>query len=97
MSRYAIARSAVSDLDEIWLYIARQSSIDIAERVIESITSVFPLLATNPEMGRLRPNLGGRIRSFVVDDYRIYYRSARPSVRILQVKHAARDEQRSLR
>ena len=44
-------------------------------------------------MGRHRPNLGEAMRSFPVTNYRIYYRQdSRSRVRILHVKHAARDE-----
>jgi len=56
---------------------------------------VFPLLAANPAMGRHRPNLGEAMRSFPVTNYRIYYRQdRRGGLRILHVKHAARDERK---
>ncbi len=91
--RYIIAPSAVADLDEIWLYFAQKTNTEIAERVLDSITRVFPLLAASPNMGRHRPNLGEAMRSFPVTNYRIYYRQdSRSRVRILHVKHAARDE-----
>ena len=91
--RYIIAASAVADLDEIWLYFAQKTNTEIAERVLDSVTSVFPLLAASPKMGRHRPNLGEGMRSFPVANYRIYYRQdSRGRVRILHVKHAARDE-----
>jgi toxin ParE1/3/4 len=96
--RYIIARSAVADLDEIWLYLAQKSNTEIAERVLDSITSVFPLLAASPKMGRHRPNLGEGMRSFPVANYRIYYRQdSRGRVRILHIKHAARDENKLLK
>ena len=44
MSRYILARSAVGDLDEIWLYIAQNGGIEAAERAVNSITSAFPCL-----------------------------------------------------
>jgi toxin ParE1/3/4 len=91
MSRYTVSRSAVADLDEIWLYIAQKASVEAAERVINAITGVFALLAAHPGAGRHRPNLGEGIRSFPVNDYRVYYRQD-GRVRILHVRHAARDE-----
>jgi len=91
--RYTLAPSARVDLDEIWVYIAQKSSVEVAESVVDSITTVFPLLAANPGMGRHRPNLGEAMRSFPVSNYRIYYRQGkRGGLRILHVKHAARDE-----
>ena|SRR5258708_32856758 len=93
--RYVVAPSALADLDEIWVYIAQKASIEIAERVVETITHIFPLLASNPGMGRIRPNLGEGIRSIPALNYRIYYRQdSRGRIRILHVKHAARDERK---
>ncbi|HXP83854.1 MAG TPA: type II toxin-antitoxin system RelE/ParE family toxin [Bryobacteraceae bacterium] len=93
--RYAVAPSALADLDEIWLYVAQGANIEVAERVVESITGTFHLLAANPEMGRRRPNLGDGMRSFPVTNYRVYYRQdSRGRIRILHIKHAARDEKR---
>ena len=93
MSRYSVAPSAVADLDDIWLYIAQKASIEIAGRFVDSITGTFPVIAANPGMGRLRPNLGEAVRSFPIRNYRVYYRQdSRGVVRILHVKHSARDE-----
>ena len=93
MSRLRIARSAVADLDEIWLYIARKQSVEAAERALDLLTSKFPLLASSPRIGRRRPELGTDTRSFPVQNFRIYYREERPSlVRILYMRHAKRDE-----
>jgi len=91
--RYTVAPGARVDLDEIWVYIAQKASVEVAESVIDVITGVFPLLAANPGIGRHRPNLGEQMRSFPVSNYRIYYRlDRRGGLRILHVKHAARDE-----
>ena len=68
---------------------------ETAERFVDSITSTFPLLAVNPGMGRHRPNLGEGVFSFPVLNYRIYYRKdSRGRVRVLHIKHAARDERK---
>ncbi|HMD99569.1 MAG TPA: type II toxin-antitoxin system RelE/ParE family toxin [Terriglobia bacterium] len=95
MSKVRIARSAVTDLDEIWLYIAQRQSIEAAERAVDLLTSKFSLLAACPGIGRRRPELGPEIRSFPVHNYRIYYRQEkRGIVRILYVRHAKREESR---
>lgn len=97
MSRYIVARGAIDDLDEIWSYIAHRTGVDVAERFIELLTTQFPRLAANPGMGRQRPDLGEGMRSFSVRNYRIYYRQdARGQVRILHVRHTARDESKLL-
>ena len=94
MSRcYTIAPAAVADLDEIWLYVARRAGIEVAERLVGSITDTLILIARNPHIGRIRPNLGAGTRSLPIGNYRIYYRQDdRGRVRILHVRHAARDE-----
>ena len=46
---FRVAPQAESDLDEIWYFLATQSSnIDVADRVIDSITARFALLARQP-------------------------------------------------
>ena len=49
------APQADSDLDDIWYYVASKSgSIEIADRLIESIASRFSILASHPNIGRAR-------------------------------------------
>ena len=91
MSRIRVARSAIADLDEIWIHVARRDGVDQAERLVNSITSRFVFLNQHPRSGRNRTELGAGIRSFPVGKYRIYYRVA-DGLRILHVRHAARDE-----
>ena len=93
-----IAPSAVADLDEIWAYLAKKGSIELAERIVNSLTHRFSLLARNPGTGRSRPELRKDVRSFPTGNYRIYYRpEKRGVVRILHIRHAARDERNLFR
>jgi plasmid stabilization system protein ParE len=53
MSAVRFLPQAEAELDEIWLYIARESSsIDTANRVIEGISECFWLIAQHPQIGR---------------------------------------------
>ena len=46
MSEFRLAPEVEAELDDIWLYIARESgSMDIATHVVEKITEHFWLLA----------------------------------------------------
>jgi toxin ParE1/3/4 len=87
------APRADSDLDEIWYYIAKESgSIDIADRVIDSITDRFYLLSQSPYIGRRRDNdLRPGLRSFPVGRYVILYRIENEDVVILYVLHGNRN------
>ena len=63
---FRVAPQAESDLDEIWHFLATQgSNIDVADRLIDSITARFALLARQPHIGRrrdedLRPGVRSR-------------------------------------
>lgn len=51
MAGFRVAPAAEAELDSIWLYVARESgSIEIASRVVDSITERFSLLARYPQM-----------------------------------------------
>ena len=91
--KFRVARSAAEDLGEIWAYVAEKASIETAERLIDSLTQRFVFLARNPEAGRRRADLRTEVRSFPAGSYRIYNRKERAgTLRILHVRHAARDE-----
>ena len=89
MPHARILRSAVEDLDEIWLYIARDS-ITAAEGVIASIEAAANKLARFPGMGRERNDLVPGMRSFPVGNYLIFYRKIRGGVEVMHVYHGAR-------
>jgi toxin ParE1/3/4 len=64
------APKADADLDDIWFYVASESgSMDIANRLIDSITDQFFLLGRHPQLGRLRDEFGSGSRSFVIGEY----------------------------
>jgi len=84
---------AGSDLNEIWYYVATKSgSLDVADRLIDSITDRFTLLASYPNMGRARDeDLRLGLRSFPVGEYVILYRIQDEDVLILRVLRGSRD------
>ena len=90
---HRIATTAEADLDEIWFYVAVQSSsTEIADRLIDSITDRFLLISRFPEIGRTRDHdIRPGIRSFSVGEYVILYRIAGSDVLILHIMHGSRD------
>ena len=55
---HRVAQRAEADLDDIWLYVAKESSsIEIANRLIDTITDRFFTLARLPYMGRSREKI----------------------------------------
>ena|ERR1700676_2686567 len=86
------APGAEVDLDNIWLYVARDSSIEIADQLIDSITDQFSLLARYPHLGRARDDdFGAGSRSLAVGEYVVVYCIEAEDVLILRVAHGRRD------
>ena len=91
---HRLAPEVETELDEIWYYTARESgSVQTANRLIDSITERFFLLAGFPYAGRVRNDLRPGLRSFPVGDYVIFYRIAGEDVHILHVVHGRRDSE----
>jgi len=96
---HRLAPKAEDDLDDIWYYTANASqSVEIADRLIDSITERFLLLANFPHLGRRRDDdLRLGLRSFPVGEFVILYRVEAEDVRILRVLRGSRDLERLFR
>ena len=90
---HRVAPEAEAELDNIWYYVAKKSgSIEIADRLIDSITDRFFLLASHPNIGRARDaDLRPGLRSFSVGEYVIIYRIGGKDVLILRVVRGSRN------
>jgi len=90
---HRIATAAERDLDDIWYYVATESSsIETANRLIDTLSDRFLLLAGFPYLGRSREDdLGVEYRSFAVEEYLIIYAIEAEDVLILRVVHGRRD------
>jgi len=93
MARYRVSRKAIHDLDGIWFSIAKENEA-AAERQLDRIYDAFEMFARLPRVGRARPDIAQRIRSFVVDNYVIFYELATPGVRIVRVWDGRQDPER---
>jgi toxin ParE1/3/4 len=96
---HRVAPEAESELDNIWYYVAKESgSIEVADRLIDSITERFYLLAWHPHIGRRRDeDLRPGLRSFPVGEYVIIYRLEEQDVQILHVFRGSRNIEGLLR
>jgi toxin ParE1/3/4 len=90
---HRVAPRAERDLDDIWLYVAKESgSIEIADRLIDTITDRFFTLARFPYVGRPRAgDFGPGCRSLALGEYVIVYCIENEDVLILRVVHGRRD------
>ena len=83
-------RLAREDVIEIWSYIA-EDNVRAADALVDRIDRAFAFLAMNPRSGRMRPDIGRGIRSFVVRPYIIFYRTLAGGIDVARVMHGARD------
>jgi len=81
---------AIKDLDDIWFYIA-QDNVAAADRWIDHLLETALMLAEQPLMGRLRPELAPQIRSLPVKAYMLYYRPIEGGIELVRVLNSARD------
>lgn len=90
---HRLAPEVEAELDEIWHYLAKESgNLEVADRVIDSITDRFFLLADHPYIGRRRDqDLRSGLRSFPIGEYVIFYRIEGEDVLILHLAHGRRD------
>ena len=90
---HRLAPGAEVELDEIWFWTAKESgSVEIADRLIDSLTERFFMLGRHPHVGRPRDDdLRPGLRSFPVGRYVIIYRVESEDVVILHIIPAARD------
>jgi toxin ParE1/3/4 len=94
---HRLAPEAEADLDELWYYVASNSSIEVADRLVDSLTTRFFLLARHPRAGRRRDDLWPGMRVFPVGDYVVLYRVEGTDVLIDRVVRGSRDLEALLR
>ena len=86
---------AEQDLEEIWLYIAADNIV-AADALLDKVAAKSTLLASNPELGRSRPEIHEGLRSFPVGNYILFYRPEAGGIELTRVLHGARDIDRQL-
>jgi len=88
---HRLAPEAEADLDELWYYVATNAGVEVADRLVDSITTRFFLLGMHPGAGRRRDDLRPGLRSFPVGDYIVFYRVEGDDVLIQRVVRGSRD------
>jgi plasmid stabilization system protein ParE len=79
-----------ADLEEIVDYIAQDSPRQAA-RVLHALRARMKEIARQPQLYRLRPELGAEARLATMGNYVILFRIRRDAVRIERVVHGSRD------
>jgi toxin ParE1/3/4 len=81
---------AAEDILEIWDYIAEDSA-DAADRWLDRLDAQLQLMATQPLMGRARPELDADLRSLPIGRYVVFYAPTADGIDVVRVLHSARD------
>jgi toxin ParE1/3/4 len=95
MATVLLSRIAQTDLLEAWLFIA-EGDPDAADHVLDAIEREANILATQPKMGRARPELADGVRSWPTSTrYILYYTVTTDGIAVLRILHHARDVQQA--
>ena len=85
------APEAIRDILEAWSFVATNNGEAAADAFVAKIRQKTDALATQPSIGRRRPELGTDVRSLPVDSYLIFYRPIRGGIRVIRLLHGKRD------
>lgn len=91
MSVVSFAKQAREDILDIWLWVARESNVSLADNIVERIEQRAAKLADHPKMGIARPEIAPDARSLVVERWLILYRIETDGAKIFRVVDGARD------
>jgi toxin ParE1/3/4 len=81
---------AALDILDVWDHIADNDMV-AADRWVDELDTTFSRLATQPLMGRARPELAPDLRSFPFQRYVIFYVPLPDGIDVVRVLHSARD------
>ena len=91
MSGYVLSADAALDLDDIWEYIAADST-DAADRWIGKLFDAFEALGRSPGMGHKREDLTAHpVLFWPVGSYLVIYRAEALPIEIVAVTRGSRD------
>ena len=96
MRSYRLSRKARADLKKIYIYTSETFGRRQADGYLDSIEQKLELLAEQPGIGRQRPEIDERTRSFPHESHTIYYDIRGPDLLILRVLHGSQDPFRHL-
>jgi toxin ParE1/3/4 len=91
MTPVRISAAAETDLDAIWLHIAKDSPAHADHFLERLISTIKSTLATAPLAGRSRDEFGAGLRSFPAENYLVFYHIRKGVVEIVRIIHGARD------
>jgi toxin ParE1/3/4 len=89
MPRVTRTPRARQDLIDIWTWIAADNP-RAADRLLDLIDEKLLLLAENPRLGPVRPDIAPDLRLFPLRRYLILYREQSQGIEVVRVVHGMR-------
>jgi toxin ParE1/3/4 len=93
MARYYLSAAAEADVDNIGLWIAR-NSLDAAKKWVDDLEEKLEILSVTPGGGTDQSHLRKGMRSSPFGHYLLFYKKVRGGIRVLRIIHGARDYRR---
>ena len=96
--RYVLAPDAALDLVQIWRYIRKKASLEIADRVETVVRERIVRLAATPGSGHWRKDLTDEpVKFFTVYSYLSVYRPETKPLEVVAILHGQRDVEQLLK
>ena len=96
--RYVLAPEAALDLVQIWRYIKKNVSLQMADRVESVIRDKIVYLAERPGRGHWRKDLTNEpLKFFPIYSYLIVYRPETSPLQVVGILHGRRDVEEILK
>lgn len=91
MAGWFLAQEAEEDLLQIHAYTQEFWGGHQADAYVRALFEAFARIGENPQMGRLRPELGRGLRSFPHGSHIVFFMEWNEEVAIVRVLHGSRD------
>jgi toxin ParE1/3/4 len=94
--RLTLSPRAQLDIDEIWDYTANRWGIDQAETYVRRLGQHMTLIARQPELGNLCPEIRTGYHRFPCEAHILFYRVVEGDVEVVRILHSQMDFVRHL-
>lgn len=91
MARVVYSAASRSDMQAIWLWYARESGTDLADRILDTIEARIARLGTYPALGPPRPDIAATARALAVNRWIVLYEIQPGHVRVIRVQDSVQD------
>lgn len=93
--KYVLSPMAEADLEDIWIYTAREWSVDQAETYTNDIINMFEDIAAGRRYGRPVSVRAGYLK-MLVGRHAIYFQAPGEVIAIIRILHQSMDVERHL-